>query len=65
MINITNQNNTLTHRLILCLDITAGRVVKGVNFVNLNVSKSFTVPVSFNDLSVAINTRELKRTAIY
>jgi len=25
----------LTHRIIPCLDVTAGRVVKGVNFVNL------------------------------
>ncbi|WP_397475627.1 imidazole glycerol phosphate synthase subunit HisF [Pusillimonas sp.] len=28
-------NNTLTRRIIPCLDVTAGRVVKGVNFVNL------------------------------
>jgi len=27
--------NNLTHRIIPCLDVTAGRVVKGVNFVNL------------------------------
>jgi cyclase len=27
--------NTLTRRLIPCLDVTAGRVVKGVNFVNI------------------------------
>jgi len=27
--------STLTHRIIPCLDVTAGRVVKGVNFVNL------------------------------
>ncbi|OZI66312.1 imidazole glycerol phosphate synthase subunit HisF [Bordetella genomosp. 11] len=27
--------NTLTRRIIPCLDVTAGRVVKGVNFVNL------------------------------
>ena len=25
----------LTRRIIPCLDVTAGRVVKGVNFVNL------------------------------
>jgi len=28
-------NNTLTRRIIPCLDVTAGRVVKGVNFVDL------------------------------
>ena len=27
--------NGLTRRIIPCLDVTAGRVVKGVNFVNL------------------------------
>lgn len=27
--------STLTRRIIPCLDVTAGRVVKGVNFVNL------------------------------
>ena len=26
---------TLTKRIIPCLDVTAGRVVKGVNFVDL------------------------------
>ena len=27
--------SALTRRIIPCLDVTAGRVVKGVNFVNL------------------------------
>jgi cyclase len=31
----TRQPNALTRRIIPCLDVTAGRVVKGVNFVNL------------------------------
>ena len=28
-------NSGLTRRIIPCLDVTAGRVVKGVNFVDL------------------------------
>jgi len=28
-------SSALTRRIIPCLDVTAGRVVKGVNFVNL------------------------------
>ncbi len=31
----TNVDTTLTRRIIPCLDVTAGRVVKGVNFVDL------------------------------
>lgn len=31
----TDTPNSLTRRIIPCLDVTAGRVVKGVNFVNL------------------------------
>lgn len=31
----TPSSDTLTRRIIPCLDVTAGRVVKGVNFVNL------------------------------
>ncbi|CAM5487310.1 imidazole glycerol phosphate synthase subunit HisF [Eoetvoesiella caeni] len=31
----TQNDNTLTRRIIPCLDVTAGRVVKGVNFVDL------------------------------
>ena len=31
----TSTSDTLTRRIIPCLDVTAGRVVKGINFVNL------------------------------
>ena len=30
----------LTHRIIPCLDVDKGRVVKGTNFVNLRVTQS-------------------------
>ncbi|NEN76455.1 imidazole glycerol phosphate synthase subunit HisF [Pelistega sp. NLN82] len=33
--NTVEQGSTLTKRIIPCLDVTAGRVVKGVNFVEL------------------------------
>lgn len=32
---VAGQSTALTRRIIPCLDVTAGRVVKGVNFVNL------------------------------
>lgn len=32
---VTDTDDTLTRRIIPCLDVTAGRVVKGVNFVDL------------------------------
>jgi len=34
-ISAASATSELTHRIIPCLDVTAGRVVKGVNFVNL------------------------------
>ncbi|HEY9460725.1 MAG TPA: HisA/HisF-related TIM barrel protein, partial [Paralcaligenes sp.] len=33
--SVTPTSDTLTRRIIPCLDVTAGRVVKGINFVNL------------------------------
>src|SRR4026209_2569821 len=33
--NIRRQKRVLTKRIIPCLDVTGGRVVKGVSFVNL------------------------------
>ncbi len=35
MSDINTNLNSLTHRIIPCLDVTEGRVVKGVNFLNL------------------------------
>lgn len=34
-LSTSNQSTELTRRIIPCLDVTAGRVVKGVNFVDL------------------------------
>ncbi|NYT76136.1 imidazole glycerol phosphate synthase subunit HisF [Alcaligenaceae bacterium] len=33
--SVANEDMALTRRIIPCLDVTAGRVVKGINFVNL------------------------------
>ena len=54
--------SNLTKRIIPCLDVDGGRVVKGVNFLNLKdagdpveISCMYNKPVSYTHLTLPTN----------